>query len=115
MSTIHTINAEVSTTVSATDQFPMYKSSTGRTMKAPASELQTYITGATSASTLGFYGTTATSQLSSSSQATIVSTAAVSVSATQWAFGTSAQADGVIRLVNRLRNDLVTLGLIKGS
>ena len=51
MSTIYAINAEVSTSVSANDTFPMYKTSTGRTMKVHGSALQTYITGATSGST----------------------------------------------------------------
>ena len=115
MSTIYSIDAETSTTVSANDTFAMYKTSTGRTMKAHASAIRTYVLGADSAQTLGFYGATATSRLSSSSQAAVDSTAAVSVSATQWGFGTSAQADGIIRLVNRLRADLVTLGLINGS
>lgn len=118
MSTIYSINAETSTTVSATDQFVMYKSSTGRTMKSSALAIANYVSAGadqTSSSTLGFYGTTATSQLTSSSQAVVTNSAAVSISATQWAYTTSTQADGVIRLVNRLRADLVTLGLIKGS
>lgn len=116
--TEYTINAETSTTVSATDQFHMYKSSTGRTMKVSGLAIANYVSAGadqTSSSTLGFYGTTATSQLTSSSQAVVTNSAAVSISATQWAYTTSTQADGIIRLVNRLRADLVTLGLIKGS
>jgi hypothetical protein len=113
--TEYTINSETSTTVSETDQFHMYKSSTGRTMKVSALQIQTYATGLNSSSTLGFYGTTATSQLTSSSQAVVTNSAAVSISATQWAYTTSTQCDGIIRLVNRLRADLVTLGIIKGS
>lgn len=71
--------------------------------------------GGVSTATLGFFGATPTAQLASSSQAATASTAAVSVSATQWGFSTSTQADAVITLVNRLRADLVTLGLIKGA
>lgn len=118
MSTIYSINAEASTSVSATDQFPMYKTSTGRTMKAAASALQTYVLGATSttASTLGFYGATPSVQPSGAGQADILSTAAVSVSATQWGYATSTQADGVVTLLRALRTALVTnLGLLKGS
>ena len=117
--TEYTINSETSTSVSGTDQFHMYKSSTGRTMKASGNAIATYVLGGgadqTSSSVIGFYGTTPTSQLTSSSQAVVTNSAAVSISATQWAYTTSTQADGIIRLVNRLRADLVTLGLIKGS
>lgn len=62
-----------------------------------------------------FYGATPVVQPTSTIQAVALSTAAVSISATQWGFASSAQADGVVRLVNRLRADLVTLGLITGS
>ena len=73
------------------------------------------ILGQTSTAKVGFYGTPPVVQPTSSSQAVAISTAAVSVSATQWCFTTSTQADGIVRLVNRLRADLVTLGIIKGS
>lgn len=71
--------------------------------------------GGTNSATLGFYGASPSSQLASASQAAAASTAAVSVSATQWGFATSTQANALITLVNRLRDDLVTLGIIKGS
>ena len=64
---------------------------------------------------LGFYGATPGTQPASSSQAAAASTAVVSISATQWGFSTSTQGNAVVTLVNRLRADLVTLGLIKGS
>lgn len=71
--------------------------------------------GDSSSSKVGFYGATASTQPASASQAATLSTAAVSISATQWGFATSTQADAIVTLVNRLRADLVTLGLIKGS
>ena len=73
------------------------------------------IVGQTTGTKVGFYGTTPVVQPTSSSQAAAASTAAVSISATQWGFSTSTQANAVVTLVNRLRADLVTLGLIKGS
>lgn len=66
-------------------------------------------------SKIGFYAVTPVVQPTATQQAVAISTAAVSISATQWAFGTSTQADGVVRLVNQLRSDLVSLGLLKGS
>lgn len=71
--------------------------------------------GQTTAGPIAFFGSAMTAQPASSSQAASASTAAVSISATQWGFATSAQADAVITLVNRMRADLVSLGLIKGS
>lgn len=65
--------------------------------------------------TLGFYGATPSAQPTSSNEAAAAATAAVSISATQWGFSTSTQANAAITLVNQLRADLVTLGLIKGS
>lgn len=64
---------------------------------------------------VGFYGATPVVQPTTTLEAVAVSTAAVSVSATQWGYASSAQADGVVRLVNQLRADLVSLGIIKGS
>lgn len=71
--------------------------------------------GGTTSATMGWYGATPVVQPSSSSQAATTSTAAASISATQWGFSTSTQADAIVTLVNRLRADLVTLGIIKGS
>lgn len=68
-----------------------------------------------SGGTVGFFGTTATTQPASASQAAIASTAPVSISATQWGFSTSAQAAGVINLLTEIRTGLVALGIIKGS
>jgi hypothetical protein len=64
---------------------------------------------------VGFFGNATTTQPTTSNEAATISTAAVSVSATQWAFGTSTQANQIVTLVNQLRADLVALGLIKGS
>lgn len=71
------------------------------------------ILGQTTASKVGFYGTTPAAQPTSSSQAAVASTAATSTNA--WGFTTSTQANALVTLANRLRADLVTLGIIKGS
>ena len=122
MSTIYSINAETSTSVSATDQFPMYKSSTGRTMKAAGSALQTYILGATSGSsgaTVGFYGQTPVVQQSGGAQADILSTAAVSSTGTNFGYATSTQANGIVTLLREIRRVLVAstsgTGLMAGA
>ncbi len=114
MSTLYTINAEASTSVSATDQFPMYKTSTGRTMKVSGDAIRTHVLGTTSAQTLGFFGATAIARPSGAGQADILSTAATSVTSA-WGYATSTQADGIITLLRKIRGDLVDLGLINGS
>lgn len=67
-------------------------------------------------SKVGFWGTV-TTQPTATQQAVAISTAAMSSAGTNggWLYVTSTQADGVVRLVNQLRNDLVQLGLLKGS
>ncbi len=72
------------------------------------------ILGQTITSKVGFWATV-TTQPTATQQAAVISTAAISSSATAYAYITSTQADGIVRLVNQLRNDLVSLGLIKGS
>lgn len=69
----------------------------------------------TASSRIGFFGAATGAQPASASQAAVASTAAASVSATQWGYSTSTQANAIVTLVNQLRADLVTLGLIKGS
>ena len=120
--TEYTINSETSTSVSATDQFHMYKSSTGRTMKVAASAIQTYVLGATSGSagaTVGFYGQTPVVQPSGAAQADILSTAAVSSTGTNWGYVTSTQANRVITLLREIRRVLVAstsgVGLMAGA
>jgi UDP-N-acetyl-D-mannosaminuronic acid transferase (WecB/TagA/CpsF family) len=71
--------------------------------------------GGSAAAELGFFGATPAAQPAATNQAAIASTAAVSVSATQWGFSTSTQATAVITLLTEVRAALVTLGLIKGS
>lgn len=73
------------------------------------------ILGQTTAAKIAFYGKTPVVQPTSASQAAIATTAAVSISATQWGYSTSTQADAIVTLANRIRTDLVTLGLLKGS
>lgn len=64
---------------------------------------------------VGFYGITPITQPTSANQAAPSTTAPVSVSATQWGFSTSTQAQAILTLVTQLRADLVSLNLIKGS
>lgn len=64
---------------------------------------------------VGLFGATPIVQPTTSLEAAAISTAPVSISATQWAFTSSAQAASIITLVNQLRADLVSLGIIKGS
>lgn len=115
MSTLYTINAHTSTSVSATDQFPMFKTSSGNTHKVAASAIQTYVLGLTTSSTVGFFGATVTAQPTSANQAACTTTASVSVSATQWGYSTSTQASAIPVLLAQIRLDLISLGLIKGS
>jgi len=82
------------------------------------------ILGRTTSEKIAFYGSTPVSQLTGSTQAAVavstVTTAATSTS--PYGFATSTQADNLAAtvvncrtLVNQLRSDLVSLGLIKGS
>lgn len=64
---------------------------------------------------VGFFGNPATTQPTSANEAAVASTAPVSISATQYGYSTSTQALAIVTLVNQLRADLVSLGLIKGS
>ena len=72
--------------------------------------------GNASTDTVAFYGAaTPQAQQSGAGQAAAISTAPVSISATQWGFSTSTQAVSVITLQNELRSALVALGLIAGA
>lgn len=73
----------------------------------------TQIGTAATSQKLGFFGATPVIQPTSSAEAT-VSTAAVSSAAGIYGY-TFAQGTAIITLVNELRNQLVNLGLIKGS
>ena len=70
--------------------------------------------GQSSASLLGFYGTTAViAQPSGAAQAAVATDASTTGTAI-YGF-TSAQANGMVSTVNAIRLALVNLGLIKGS
>ena len=70
--------------------------------------------GASSAELIGFWGVTPVVQQSSASQAAVTTEAAQTIAGSNFGF-TSAQANGIITLLNRLRLDLVTTGIILGS
>jgi len=71
------------------------------------------ILGKSSTALVGFYGAIPVVKPSGAAQAAVATTAATTGAAT---YGlTSAQANGVVALLNQIRSDLVTLGLIKGS
>lgn len=63
---------------------------------------------------LAFFGTTFTSQPSGANQAAVATTAAITA-AGSYGFANAGQANGIVTLLNQIRGDLVTLGLIKGS
>lgn len=71
--------------------------------------------GGTNTAILGFYGAIPVAQPAATNQSAIASTAAVSISATQWGFSTSAQASGIVSLLTEIRTALVNTGIIKGS
>lgn len=104
-------------------------SSGAATLKAAGGTL-----GAATSSPISFYGTTPTTQPTSANQAAVATTAITAVATTAATssspFGfTSAQANAILSainslitseaadrvLLNQIRSDLVTLGLIKGS
>ena len=62
---------------------------------------------------VSFFAATPVVQPTSASQAAVATTAATTGAAT-YGF-TSAQANGIVTLLNQIQSDLVTLGLIKGS
>jgi hypothetical protein len=69
--------------------------------------------GGTSAVVIGFYGATGTTQRAASAMPAIATTVAISSSTSATCFGfTSAQANGIIALINELRAAAVALGLI---
>ena len=72
------------------------------------------------------YGTTPTTQPSGSTQAavatSVITTAAITTTTNSYGYATTTQADNIAAiadacrtLVNKIRTDLITLGLIKGS
>ena len=65
--------------------------------------------------TLGFYGVTPIVQPSATNQAAPSATAVASISASQWGFSTSTQAQALVNCVIAMQDALVDLGLIKGS
>jgi hypothetical protein len=70
--------------------------------------------GQTSTDLLGFYGQTPVVRFATSIQIPS-SVAPVSVSATQWGFGTSTQAQAMISAVAQLTTWLSTLGLTSST
>lgn len=69
----------------------------------------------TTTGTAGFFGAAVTTRPASASQAAVTTSASVSISATQWGFATSTQADQLVNSHNAIRAALVSLGIIKGS
>lgn len=119
MSTIYTIAAQsVLASAGGTDLMLIHSSTEGRTARATMTVVRTYVLGASSTQTLGFFGATATTRPTAAAEADILSTSATSTisgASTVWGYGTSTQANGVITLLRALRADLVALGLINGS
>lgn len=62
---------------------------------------------------ISFYNATPIVQRSGAAQAAVAVTG--STTSTPYGYTTSAQADGIVTLLNEIRTTLVNLGLIKGS
>jgi len=69
--------------------------------------------GTATSQKLGFWNVTPVAQPTSANQAAVATTAATNVA--PYGFTTAAQADGIITLLNQIRSDLVSVGIIKGS
>lgn len=69
----------------------------------------------TTGSLFSVWGATATTQPTATQQAAVATTLAMSGAVTSYGYTTSTQADGIVRLVNQIRSDLVAVGIIKGS
>ena len=63
---------------------------------------------------ISFYGVTPVIQPTSANQAAVATTA-VSTAAGIYGFTTAAQGNAVVTLLNQIRSDLVTIGVLKGS
>lgn len=59
---------------------------------------------------VAFFGGTPTSQLTAGTAP--ASTAAVSISASQWGYSTSTQADAITSLLISLRSQMVSMGML---
>jgi hypothetical protein len=62
---------------------------------------------------ISMYGVTPIVQRSGAAQAAVTTTAATST--TPYGYGTAAQADAIVTLVNELRAAAIAIGQIKGS
>ncbi len=62
---------------------------------------------------LGFFNATPVIQPVGAGQAAVIATGATNSS--PYGFATAAQADAIVTLVNKIRTDLLALGLIKGA
>jgi len=62
---------------------------------------------------LGFLGATPVVRPVGAGQAAVATTGATN--STPYGYTTAAQADAIVTLVNKIRTDLVALGLIKGA
>lgn len=63
---------------------------------------------------LAFYNGTLSTQPTSANQAAVATAAAITAGGA-YGFASAGQANGIVTLLNQLRSDFVTLGLIKGS
>lgn len=91
----------------------MLKVSALGTTAATLKSLDVAQMGSTTSDTISFFGATAVSQPTTSSEAAVGTTAATT--STPFGFSTLTQANAIVTLVNQLRADLVSLGLIRGS
>jgi UDP-N-acetyl-D-mannosaminuronic acid transferase (WecB/TagA/CpsF family) len=79
---------------------------------ADRARIRQLVTGATT-DKIAFYGATPVVQPAATAQSAVTTTAATTT--TPAGYTTTAQANGIVTLLNQIRSDLITLGLIKGS
>jgi hypothetical protein len=142
MSTIYVFNAELSTmdTLASTDKFLVYDASSGRSVTATPSDVQTYVSanlsapaivnggswagnasfsiliGTTLSSRVGFYGVAGTSQPASAAQGAVTCTVLNPTTASSViGFSTTAAMQDVLSLIIQMRATLVANGLMKGA
>lgn len=114
MSTIYVFNDEISTseTALADDDLMLVHDTSGAVKKkVPISVVKQAALGNTSVSKIAFFGAATSVGRYANSIAQPASTASASVSATQWAFATSAQADAIITAVHRMASAFAFYGL----
>lgn len=107
-------NSPIGATTPSTGAFTTLSNTGAHTSTGSATFSGVTQLGTAASSYLAFYTASPTTQPTSASEAAVVTSAAITA-AGAYGFGSAGQANGIVTLLNQLRSDLVTLGLIKGS